>query len=159
MLFRSEFNGQKCYIAGDSEVQNATQLIVDPQYEKLLWICSKEENRISPKEIEKIVEQTPRFIEHYCSKIDKFFPEFAKFASVLRNIAAEKLDDMEWGAKRKLINDMLVVTQAGAGRIDLDKKLGGGSYGRLSGKTILPDKVKWIDRSITGLHERVRKGV
>lgn len=154
-----EFNGQKCYIAGDSEVQNATQLIVDPQYEKLLWICSKEENRISPKEIEKIVEQTPRFIEHYCSKIDRFFPEFAKFASVLRNIAAEKLDDMEWGAKRKLINDMLVVTQAGAGRIDLDKKLGGGSYGRLSGKTILPDKVKWIDRSITGLHERVRKGV
>ena len=64
-----------------------------------------------------------------------------------------------WEEKRKLIKDMLTVTQTGAGRIDLEKKYGGGTYGRMDGKVILPDEVTWIDRSITGLRERVRKGV
>lgn len=154
-----DFNGQRCCVVADSELQNATQLIVAPCYEKLLWICSQEEQKITEKQIETINEQTARFIEYYCSKIDRFYPEFARFAKTLRNIVTKHLVDMTWQEKRKLVNDMLTVTQANSGRIDLDKKLGGGTFGRLSGKTILPDEVTWIDRSITGLHERVRKGV
>ncbi len=154
-----EFNGQRCCVVADSEIQNATQLIVAPCYEKLLWICSQEEQKITEKQIETVKEQTARFIEYYCSKIDRFYPEFDRFASALRNAVAEHLDGMTWQEKRKLINDMLTVTQANSGRIELDKKLGGGTYGRMDRKKIFTEDTIWIDRSITGLRERVRKGV
>ena len=154
-----KFNGQRCYIAGDSELQNATQLIIDSCYERLLWLCDKQTQNVSVKDRELIDRKTREFIDYYCAKIDKFFPEYARFATVLRNIAGEHLEHMTWEEKRKLIKDMLTVTQTGAGRIDLEKKYGGGTYGRMVGKVILPDEVTWIDRSITGLRERVRKGV
>ncbi|MEG2688383.1 MAG: type II CRISPR RNA-guided endonuclease Cas9, partial [Clostridia bacterium] len=143
------FDGHLCYVTGEGEINNAVELFVDPKFEKLLYMIEKDSIRIikdkqtTSQQIkdEAISQQIKEFIIHYNYKIRKHMPLFANFADKLDNILAEFYNDMTIESKIKLVKEMLVVSKSGAGRFDLDKQLGGGTFGRLS-KTIYPDKVE-----------------
>ena len=83
----------------------------------------------------------------------------AKFADVLDWITAEKLDSMTVEEKAGLLKKMMTLTAPGPGVVRVQTNAGKEEpFGRLS-FNIFPDKVTWIDRSITGLRENSRKGV
>lgn len=44
----------------------------------------------------------------------------------------------------------------GPGRAKLNEKFGNREFGRLPDKTVYPDRVTWIDISLTGLRRRER---
>ena len=97
------------------------------------------------------------FIDYYCGKIRRFFPLYAPFADRMEIVKAEHLPGMTTADKLKLLSDMMTVASSGAGRVDFEKKYGGGQFGRLNGKTVYPDQVVWIDLSLTGLRRRERR--
>ena len=154
-----EYKGQLCYITGAMELNNARQLTVNKKYERLLWLVDQDKT----DEIKvKIVEYDPvikEFIAYYAEKLRKFYPIVAKFADVLDWITAEKLDSMTVEEKAGLLKKMMTLTAPGPGVVRVQTNAGKEEpFGRLS-FNIFPDKVTWIDRSITGLRENSRKGV
>lgn len=152
-----KLNGHKCYLTGENEVNNAVELIIDSRFEKLLYQIENNNIRKLQEDESKTVEDIKAFILHYNDKIRKFMPLYSKFADKLDEILQKHFDNMSFENKLKLVKDMLVVANTGAGRVALDKSIGGGEYGRLSGKTIYPNEVEWINNSRTGLYSSVNK--
>lgn len=154
-----EYKGQRCYITGKMELNNACQLIVDGKFEKLIWLV--EHNALSEIEAsfdkyQKVIEE---FIPYYSGKLRKYYPIVAKFADILDWIASQKLQSMTAKQQVELVKKMISLTAPGPGVIRVETETGKEEpFGRLN-FNIFPDQVTWIDRSITGLRERVRKGV
>lgn len=166
------YNGHSCYITGEDELNNAFEFYVKPEYEKMLYQIDKynaskkdvEEAKRTFKELEKSqTEYTSlikNFIKDYCFVVRKTMPLYENFADKCDNILNEYYDKMKFEDKIDFVINMLKVSNTGAGRFDIPKEFGGGSaMGRLSGKTINPNEVTWIDLSCTGLYEKVVKGV
>ena len=83
----------------------------------------------------------------------------AKFADILDWIASQKLQSMTAKQQVELVKKMISLTAPGPGVIKIETAEGKEEpVGRLC-FNIFPEQVTWIDRSITGLRERVRKGV
>lgn len=154
-----EYKGQRCYITGKMELNNACQLIVDGKFEKLIWLV--EHNALSEIEAsfdkyQKVIEE---FIPYYSGKLRKYYPIVAKFADILDWIASQKLQSMTAKQQVELVKKMISLTAPGPGVIKIETAEGKEEpVGRLC-FNIFPEQVTWIDRSITGLRERVRKGV
>ena len=162
------YKGHRCYIAGESELQNAVELFVNPKFEEIIYIAEQRRNATATGRTtrwdaqydarkERNDELFVELLIHVAGKIERFDPLYSEFAKRLVYIANELAEAMSTEEKLRFVNDMLTVTAAGPGRIDLDKKYGGGQFGRLSGKTIYPSQVTWLDMSLTGLRVRERK--
>ena len=154
-----EYKGQRCYITGKRELNNACQLIVGGKFEELIWLV--EHNALSEIEAsfdkyKKVIEE---FIPYYSGKLRKYYPIVAKFADILDWIASQKLQSMTAKQQVELVKKMISLTAPGPGVIRVETETGKEEpFGRLN-FNIFPEQVTWIDRSITGLRERVRKGV
>lgn len=154
-----EYKGQLCYITGAMELNNARQLTVNKKFERLLWLVDQDKIDEIKAKSEQYDPMIREFIGYYSDKLRKFYPIVAKFADVLDWIIAEKFDGMTIDEKAVLLKKMMILTAPGPGVIRLQTSAGKEEpFGRLS-FTIYPDQVTWVDRSITGLRERLHKGV
>lgn len=162
------YKGHPCYIAGESELQNAVELYVNPKFEEMIYIAEQRKKAVAAGRTAAYwIEQFDRqkadsdaifreLLTHVAGKLERFSPLYAEFAKRLMSIAFEHTATMSAEEKLRFITDMLTVTAAGPGRIDMDKKYGGGQFGRLE-RTIKPTEVVWVDASLTGLRVRERK--
>ena len=157
--------GQLCYVAGESELQNAEEVYFNSKFEKLLYLCEK-----SVDNIEKVIAADPdtdyqammkEFIEHYCYVMKLRLPLFESFTQKLSAAVQDgKYDLLTIKEKAELINQLLIVSKSGAGRVTLNPKLGiKAEVGRLKDKTIYPEIVDWIDMPLTGLYMHTEKGL
>lgn len=155
------YKGHLCYITAASELNNAVELCVEPKYEKMLYLIEKGNIEVlSGDQFEHYDKLMQNFVDYYCTEVDEKMPLFKSVVARFIEIKDKYWDNMTVEEKVDLIRKMLIVSKTDAGRIDIDKKFGGGSgLGRLSGKTIYPNEVEWIDMSCTGLYCNVRKGV
>lgn len=162
------YKGHLCYVAGESELQNAVELFVNPKFEEIIYIAEQRRNAAATGRTtrwdaqfdarkERNDELFVELLINVAGKIERFDPLYSEFAKRLVGVAHECAEAMSTEEKLRFITDMLTVTAAGPGRIALDKKYGGGQFGRLSGKTIYPAQVIWLDMSLTGLRVRERK--
>ena len=162
------YKGHICYVAGESELQNAVELFVNPKFEEIIYIAEQRRNAAATGRTtrwdaqfdarkERNDELFVELLTHVAGKIERFDPLYSEFAKRLVGVAHECAEAMSTEEKLRFITDMLTVTAAGPGRIALDKKYGGGQFGRLNGKTIYPAQVIWLDMSLTGLRVRERK--
>ena len=152
------YEGQQCYISGTAELQNASEIYVNPKFEKLLWLVDKGKIDVLSNEKERYNELIKEFIPHICFIIRKKQPLYARMADKLEQIKTEYLDVMIMEEKVRLLSDVMKVCSAGSGVINIDKKYGGEPFGRLN-KTIYPDQIDWIDMPLTGLYTHTTHGV
>ncbi len=143
--------GQLCYVTGTRELNNATELYVNAKFERMLYHIEQGNKRALEENREKYVEEIKEFISHYNFIVRSKMPLYAKFADKLEEIVEKYYDNMTYEEKIQLVKDMLTVSNTGAGRIEMDKKFGGGGYGRLIKSVDIKNAV-FIDNSCTGLY-------
>ena len=176
-----EYEGNKQFIVGSSEVTNAKQLKLPYDIEYAVAIALKqgiprvtvseeqaaENNKLQSKrnkQIERrdrIIDGVEKFWEVYANKLTNQYQQFGDAGhnaqSAVTEYARLSLDD-----KIKVINMVLKATHAGSGRVDTSKEfpqLGLSSrFGRTDGKTLDPTKLTFVYESITGLHRRKLDG-
>lgn len=150
------FDGQICYISGTKELNNAQELYVDSKYERMLFEIEKDKKEELLKGKDKYENLIKEFIIDYCKFINEKMPLYSNFAHKLSEVLTKYFGIMSYEEKTSLVKNMLQVSNTGAGRFDLDKKLGGGTFGRLNNKTVTKDIIL-IDESCTGLYSEKKK--
>lgn len=155
-----ECDGQRCYISGKADIQNATELYVNARYEKLLWLADVQKAKASSKNLavyqlhcEEYDALFEEFVDYYCNKVRKYYPLFAKLADKLQKNKTTVLQ-LPVEKKLDLLSLMMKVASSGAGRTKLSAELGGGEFGRIE-KVLSPESLIWIDLSLTGLHCKI----
>ena len=149
-------DGQTCYISGTKELNNAQELYVDSKYERMLFEIEKDKKEELLKGKDKYENLIKEFIIDYCKFINEKMPLYSNFAHKLSEVLTKYFGIMSYEEKTSLVKNMLQVSNTGAGRFDLDKKLGGGTFGRLNNKTVTKDIIL-IDESCTGLYSEMKK--
>ena len=138
---------------------------LDGKFDKLLYLCEKSveniEKAASADSETDYAAMMKEFIEHYCYVVKLRLPLFESFVQKLSEAVRNgKYDLLTIKEKAELINQLLIVSKSGAGRVTLNPKLGiKAEVGRLKDKTIYPEIVDWIDVPITGLYTHTTKGV
>ena len=150
------FDGQICYISGTKELNNAQEFYVDSKYERMLFEIEKDKKEELLKGKDKYENLIKEFIIDYCKFINEKMPLYSNFAHKLSEVLTKYFGIMSYEEKTNLVKNMLQVSNTGAGRFDLDKKLGGGTFGRLNNKTVTKDIIL-IDESCTGLYSEKKK--
>ena len=150
------FDGQICYISGTKELNNAQEFYVDSKYERMLFEIEKDKKEELLKGKDKYENLIKEFIIDYCKFINEKMPLYSNFAHKLSEVLTKHFGIMSYEEKTSLVKNMLQVSNTGAGRFDLDKKLGGGTFGRLNNKTVTKDIIL-IDESCTGLYSEKKK--
>lgn len=144
-----EYEGQEVYLISDAELRNATQLIIDDKYKKLI-------NQISKDKIEEVDEkEADEFLDHFVEKLFKHYPLYEKLAEEIKD-SKEKFLELQLDEKIKFIKEMIKMTQAKAvvGKFKSFKtKIKTDEAGRLKKRLNIEEAV-FIDKSITGLIER-----
>ena len=146
-----KMNGQYVTIASATEVNNATQLVIDKKYHKLLKLIENK-NYSKVSELDNIEDLFDSLLCEYVEKVNKHYPLFSTIGESVDAFAKEGFKNLDIESKCKYIANLLVITSRGAGRVDMKAWNGGSSWGRMSGKTIIPSDVDWIDQSITGYY-------
>lgn len=149
------FDGQICYISGTKELNNAQELYADSKYERMLFEIEKDKKEELLKGKDKYENLIKEFIIDYCKFINEKMPLYSNFAHKLSEVLTKYFEILSYEEKTNLVKNMLQVSNTGAGRFDLDKKLGGGTFGRLN-KTVTKDIIL-IDESCTGLYSEKKK--
>ncbi len=143
-----KIDGQQVLITSATEVCNATQLLIDVKYHELLYWIDKDINKaVKLKNFEQLVEE---FICIYIEKLENYYPLYHTIKDRLKLFVDNCFNNLTAKEKAELVKALLVITSRGAGRVDI--KGVGSSLGRLSNKTIVKDKVEWINQSITGYY-------
>lgn len=162
------YKGQYCFIAGVDELQNAVEMYVSPKFEKLLYLAEQRKKTVAAgknatrwdREYDADKENNDALFDelllHFAGKIERFCPLYVDLAQKLRSIVGEMSASITTEEKLCLLLDIMTVTQSGPGRAKLNEKFGNREFGRLPGKTVYPDRVTWIDISLTGLRRRER---
>lgn len=148
-------DGQICYISGTKELNNAQELYADSKYERMLFEIEKDKKEELLKGKDKYENLIKEFIIDYCKFINEKMPLYSNFAHKLSEVLTKYFEILSYEEKTSLVKNMLQVSNTGAGRFDLDKKLGGGTFGRLN-KTVTKDIIL-IDESCTGLYSEKKK--
>ncbi len=148
------YKGQYVTISSATEVTNATQLIIDKKYHKLLYYIEKHPDKAA--KLNNLDDLCNNFVKEYVEKLIKFYPLYNNIALKVKEFATNGFDVLNKEDKIKYISNLLVVTSRGAGRVDMPPKWNGGSsWGRLTGKTIVKNEVDWINQSITGYYVNI----
>ena len=154
-----DYNGHLCYISGLKDLQNAVEIYVKPEFEKLLYYAEKGDLTKFIDKVPDHQELTEKFVKHYCYLVKEKMPLLGNVAEDLTAKAADRiLATLTPEEEVKLLQQMMIITHSGAGRGRLSEKLGGKEYGRIK-ISINIDQVEWKDKSITGLFVRTQKGV
>lgn len=169
-----KMNGQLVYISSDTEVQNATQLIVNKKYYYLLKCAERtkaevdkrlgKKNDLSQyKSIKLFTDEKEAqlndlavdFVKEYVGKLDSYYGMYGPIAKKVKEFAANRFNDLDITSKLIYVYYLLIVTKAGAGRIDMPKEWNGGSsWGRLKVSTIDPNEIILINQSICGYYKK-----
>lgn len=139
-----------------TEVINAKQLWLSDKSIKtldaMLHFNPERRREILPFEIEILYDEL-------CTRIKKFYPCFREIGVGCENFK-EQFMALSFSEKVKHIKKMLTVTHANSSRVDnWDIKDSNGNTvkikgSRMSGRTLKPGKIVFIDSSITGMHSR-----
>ena len=148
-------DGQICYISGTKEQNNAQEFYVDAKYERMLFEIEKDKKEELLKAKDKYENLIKEFVIDYCKFINEKMPLYSNFAEKLSEVLTKYFESMSYEEKTNLVKNMLQVSNTGAGRFSLDKKLGGGSFGRLRYK--ITEDIFLIDESCTGLYSEMKK--
>ena len=151
------YKGQLVTIASANEVTNATQLVVDAKFHKLLRFVEKAKAYTNARDaVADFDNICMQFVQHYVQKLEKHYPLYASIKDKVKAFCQNGFDALSAEDKASYIKNLLVVTKRGPERVDMDKNkygLGGGSgWGRLGGQTIYKNDVVWIDTSLTGYY-------
>ncbi|MBQ4443054.1 MAG: type II CRISPR RNA-guided endonuclease Cas9 [Clostridia bacterium] len=159
--------GHLVYIVGEKEVQNARQLVTDVPYMACIAAIEhamnlkKDKSRgqavaehwIENNAADVIERDAHGLVEQIVEKMRRYYPLYANIAARVKSFLETGFDGLSPIDKCQYIDNLLTVAKRGAGRVDMPKEWNGGSsWGRLTGKTIYPDKVKWLDQSVTGYY-------
>lgn len=156
------YKGQLLRLRGKDELGNAFEPIFDYKFDKLLYFATHNYNRNDLAEKQnRILEETDyikEFISQYIDIVSKNEPFMSNFIEDLK-IVKESIDDMSIKERKELICSMLTISDTSVTRIKINVNGKDKERGRISGITIRPNEVKWIDKSPTGLFVRIREGV
>ena len=147
--------GHKCYITAQKELNSAEQLIIDHKYERFVYSIFNSERSYSKKYLNKIDEKMySDFVLYLADKIDKLFCLYKNIAEKMRIFVNDGFEQLSKEQKQDYIKKILTITKSGSGRVDKmpSEYKCGSAIGRLNGKTINPNEVVWIYRSITGVY-------
>jgi len=148
-----KLNGQLVYIVASGEVANATQLVVDKKYHKLLKIA--ETKKYAESDIAQLNEDAVEFVTQYVEKLEKYYGLYKTIAEKVTEFLTTGFTSIDLDDKLTYISNLLVVTKSGSSRINMPKEWNGGSdWGRLSGKTIYKKDVHLYHSSITGYYKK-----
>ena len=144
------YNGQKVIIVSASEVKNATQLIIDKKYHKLLHCAEKGKIDFTKYVENDFISDCQKFFVEYFNKVQQFYPLYKNVLSKLQKYVEEKFYQSDIDVKLKFISSIISITKDGATNMSMFGL--SGEVGRLKGKTIIKDDVEWINNSITGYY-------
>lgn len=179
-----DYEGQKFYITGVEELQNAEEIYVPGlKNEALLYLAERKKIRVlsgeepfyeTQKDIEKIdpefrwqyerhdyTKEFNDFIKQYCNVVKMKQPKFNDLAVKLEELLANGSlpGALTWEERIELLGQLMHVSSAGSGVVVLNKKLNGGRYGRVRQRNDFIQKAIFIDQSVTGLFVRTQKEV
>lgn len=146
-----EYRGQNYYLASSSEIQNAYQMIIPVNYQKLIYetLAGKYDEKNSEDHFMEIFDVLQQ-------KIVMFYPGYATIAEKL----AEKKDvfsSLPVEEKTKVIKEMLKITKPNAETGNLGMLGMASREGRKSKQSLSVDDLIFIDTSVTGIFERRTK--
>ena len=147
------YKGQYVTISSASEVTNATQLIIDKKYHKLLSYAEKGIINFKKYNEEYFNKDCEQFFKEYFSKMQKYYPLYKNVMQKLQKYINEKFESSSIEDKLKFIRCMLSITKDGATNMSSLKL--GSAIGRLNDKTIVKNEVDWINQSITGYYVNI----
>lgn len=157
-----EYEGQHCYISGKMELNNATELYVNPKYEKLLYLIENRDKSHNMAQLKKDEEKynnlIKEFLIYYAGIVEKNCKLYDYIAKNMLKIANEDYGKYTYDDKLNYIWELLKALSPSA---TLGKL---GNYGETNfagklKKTIFPQEVDWIDNSCTGLYFAITKGM
>ena len=143
-----EYEGNLFYIVSDGEVCNARQLVLSADDTRLV---AKLDN---PKYFDDIkLEDIDALIKAIVDKMDKYYPKYSKIVESIRE-KDEQINVLTKKEKCDFVKALLIITKANSGRVDLSAFVKGLSTG--AGRiqiTLIPEKIKFINTSVTGMFE------
>ncbi len=158
-----KMNGQLVYIVSCSEMNNATQLVVDAIYEKLLYIAehfaNKKINKQLLEQISKLEQQgiADEFIPYFVEKVKKHYPLFVSVADKVNQYYTTGWNNLDIKQKLVFINEILKMTAASKELPNLKAFELPTQWGRLTNKTIDCKETEWVYQSVTGLYSKTVK--
>lgn len=148
------YNGQRCLMASESEIQNATQLVVKRKFNKMLSYVAKNKGVVNEKiennreEFEPLINE---FILEYVSKVSKdYYGNYNDIARDVENYFNGDFISLDYDKKIELVYKLLLITKSGSKAINLSEIKGKSSAGRMYCRTITTENTKFYDVSITG---------
>ena len=179
-----DYEGQKLYITGVEELQNAEEIYVPGvKNEALLYLAERKRIEVlsgekpfyeTQEDIAKIdpefrwqyeqhdyTKEFEDFIKQYCNVVKMKQPKFNDLAVKLEELLADGSlpGALTWEERIELLGQLMQVSSAGSGVVVLNKKLNSGRYGRIRQHKDFIQKAILIDQSITGIFVRTQKGV
>lgn len=146
------------YLASDNELNNATQLIINPTYQKLLHECFTR-LYLDESSQQSYSEKLIKFFEYFIEKLQKHYPTYSGPAKQLREYFDKGyFISLSYEDKVAFVKELLKLTKTGGISCNLSKfstneiKLST-TFGRKS-NYVFKEGTVFIDQSITGLKER-----
>ena len=147
-----ELNGGYYYLASASEWNNAIELILSSNSQKILFDVNK---AISTNDYKSLNEdELLSLFDEIVYKMENYYPLLSNATKLFKE-SRDKFNTYSILERCDLINKILYGLSAGKGSIAIpykDFKLG--AFGRLYNKTVFIDEIVFIDQSITGYYER-----
>lgn len=147
-----DFDGHLLYLASSEEFNNAKQLILDYEFNELVYLIDKDKLSESDENHKRL----NKFYQVFIEKLEKHYPFYQNIARKFKN-ATNDFEKLDFTKKCKFVLEMLKITQANSTNAYF-KNFGidnlGDRMDRLNGKTLDFDKTIFIDQSVTGMYEK-----
>ncbi len=147
-----ELDGGYYYLASASEWNNAIELILSSNSQKILFDVNKAISRNDYKSLDE--NSLLALFDEIVYKMEKHYPLLTNATKLFKE-SRDKFNTYSILERCDFINKILYGLSAGKGSIAIpykDFKLG--AFGRLYNKTVFIDEIVFIDQSITGYYER-----
>ena len=164
------YNGHYCFIASDSYLWNAVQLVVDKRFNPLIYAVSNPQKQIVLHAVgakryvddrEFFEPQMKEFILYHADKVRRLYPLYAKLADGIENyVLSGEFDKLPYFDAEKRIDkaryltNILKLTRAGSTQLDMKNFGGVIGWGTIRTSSIGKKKTIMYYQSVTGLYEQ-----
>ncbi len=150
-------NNENMRLCSDKEIRVSKELIVSPKIQELVYIMNSEDKKITDEQKEKLQLGYVNMYEYLLEKIQKEYKIFNNLYIKLKE-NTNKFAELEEKDKKSTINGIIDLMATGQGNL---KAIGlGDREGRKSGQSFKTDKLlkmTFIDKSVTGMYEKISK--
>lgn len=150
-------NNENMRLCSDKEIRASKELIVSPKIQELVYIMNSEDKKITDEQKEKLQLGYVNMYEYLLEKIQKEYKIFNNLYIKLKE-NTNKFAELEEKDKKSTINGIIDLMATGQGNL---KAIGlGDREGRKSGQSFKTDKLlkmTFIDKSVTGMYEKISK--